>query len=245
MSDDLYAALGVGREASQDEIKRRYRALAKELHPDLNPGKPEVARALQADHRGLRHPLRPRAARPLRSRRDRRQRPGAPAAAFYRDFAEDPQATRFYTREGFGDEEDAARPSSRACSAARGRGATGRAGIPHARARRRRLLHACRSTSSRPPRAPRSGSRSATASTIDLTIPAGVRDRQTLRLKGQGMPGFEGGPPGDAYVEVHVQPHAYVRAQGRQHPPRAAGERSPRRCSAAGSRCRPSTARSA
>ncbi|MGH6904058.1 MAG: J domain-containing protein, partial [Geminicoccaceae bacterium] len=45
--------------------------------------------------------------------------------------------------------------------------------------------------------------------TIDLTIPAGVTDRQTLRLKGQGMPGFEGGPPGDAYVEVHIQPHAY------------------------------------
>ena len=45
--------------------------------------------------------------------------------------------------------------------------------------------------------------------TIDLTIPAGVTDRQTLRLKGQGMPGFEGGPPGDAYVEVHIQPHAF------------------------------------
>ena len=42
--------------------------------------------------------------------------------------------------------------------------------------------------------------------TIDLTI-RGVQDRQTLRLKGQGMPGFEGGPPGDAYVELHVQPH--------------------------------------
>ena len=35
-----------------------------------------------------------------------------------------------------------------------------------------------------------------------------MHDRQTLRLKGQGMPGFEGGPPGDAYVEVHIQPHA-------------------------------------
>jgi DnaJ-class molecular chaperone len=45
--------------------------------------------------------------------------------------------------------------------------------------------------------------------TIDLTIPAGVRDRQTLRLKGQGMPGFEGGPAGDAYVEVHIQPHPF------------------------------------
>ena len=45
--------------------------------------------------------------------------------------------------------------------------------------------------------------------TIDLTIPPGVHDRQTLRLKGQGMPGFEGGEPGDAYVELHVQPHPY------------------------------------
>jgi DnaJ-class molecular chaperone len=45
--------------------------------------------------------------------------------------------------------------------------------------------------------------------TIDLTIPPGVHDRQTLRLKGQGMPGFEGAPAGDAYVELHVQPHPY------------------------------------
>jgi DnaJ-class molecular chaperone len=45
--------------------------------------------------------------------------------------------------------------------------------------------------------------------TIDLTIPPGAYDGQTLRLKGQGMPGFEGGPPGDAYVELRVQPHPY------------------------------------
>jgi DnaJ-class molecular chaperone len=30
-----------------------------------------------------------------------------------------------------------------------------------------------------------------------------------LRLKGQGMPGFNGGPAGDAYVELHVEPHPY------------------------------------
>jgi molecular chaperone DnaJ len=43
MSEDLYATLGVARDASQDAIKRAYRQLAKEMHPDLNPDKPDVA----------------------------------------------------------------------------------------------------------------------------------------------------------------------------------------------------------
>jgi DnaJ-class molecular chaperone len=46
---------------------------------------------------------------------------------------------------------------------------------------------------------------------LKLTIPAGVVDRQTLRMKGQGQPGFGGGPAGDAYVEMHIRPHAFFR----------------------------------
>ena len=45
--------------------------------------------------------------------------------------------------------------------------------------------------------------------TLKVTIPEGAEDRQTLRLKGQGMPGFNGGPTGDAYVELHVEPHRF------------------------------------
>jgi len=45
--------------------------------------------------------------------------------------------------------------------------------------------------------------------TLNVTIPEGADDRQMLRLKGQGMPGFGGGPPGDAFVELHVEPHPF------------------------------------
>jgi DnaJ-class molecular chaperone len=42
-----------------------------------------------------------------------------------------------------------------------------------------------------------------------VTIPKGAEDRQMLRLKGQGMPGYGGGAAGDAYVELHIEPHPF------------------------------------
>jgi DnaJ-class molecular chaperone len=50
--------------------------------------------------------------------------------------------------------------------------------------------------------------------TLDIAIPPGVEDRQTLRLKGQGRPGLGGGPSGDALITVMMHPHPVFRREG-------------------------------
>ncbi|MEM1104072.1 MAG: J domain-containing protein [Pseudomonadota bacterium] len=49
---------------------------------------------------------------------------------------------------------------------------------------------------------------------LNIAIPAGLRDGQTLRLRGQGAPGRGDGPPGDVYVEASVKPHAFFERVG-------------------------------
>lgn len=51
--------------------------------------------------------------------------------------------------------------------------------------------------------------------TVKVKIPAGVTDRQRIRLKGRGGPGRNGGPPGDLYVVVHVGGHQLFGRRGR------------------------------
>ena len=49
MSEDPYKVLGVPKTATQDEIKKAYRKLAKSLHPDLHPDDPGLAVQLEED----------------------------------------------------------------------------------------------------------------------------------------------------------------------------------------------------
>ncbi|MDQ3544838.1 MAG: molecular chaperone DnaJ [Actinomycetota bacterium] len=49
---------------------------------------------------------------------------------------------------------------------------------------------------------------------VKARIPAGVNDGQTIRLKGRGGPGFNGGPPGDLLVDIHVKPDDHFGRSG-------------------------------
>jgi curved DNA-binding protein len=49
---------------------------------------------------------------------------------------------------------------------------------------------------------------------LEATIPRGARDGARVRLAGQGTPGRNGGPSGDLYMVIHVRPHSRFRREG-------------------------------
>jgi DnaJ-class molecular chaperone len=49
--------------------------------------------------------------------------------------------------------------------------------------------------------------------TIRVTIPQGVKEGSKVRVAGKGEPGFYGGPPGDLYLIIHIEPHPILRRE--------------------------------
>jgi DnaJ-class molecular chaperone len=215
MAEDPYKVLGVARDATADQIRRAYRRLAKQYHPDLNPGDKaaeERFKAVSAANEILSDPER-------RGRYDRgeidasgqeRPPPGPPPG--WRGFAEGAEGARYaHARAGGGafteDMNDLFGQFFRA------RGGAGGGG-PEIRMRGQDELYGLEVSFLD---AVRGATRRLTlpdGRTLDVRIPPGSEDGQTLRLRGQGGPGFNGGPPGDALIELHVAPHPHFRRDG-------------------------------
>jgi DnaJ-class molecular chaperone len=210
MARDPYDVLGVARTATQDEIQKAYRKIAKKAHPDLHPGDKAAEERFKEIN----------VANDILGDPDKRRRFDAgeidaagaerpPERRFYRDFAGGPEGGRYAGSADFGGPEDLEDLFAGIFGARPGR-AGAQPGGPAGNMRFRggdvsytlevSLLDAANGASrtvSMPD-----------GRALEIRIPAGVRDRQMLRLKGQGEPGFNGGEPGDAYVEIHIRPHA-------------------------------------
>lgn len=200
---DPYAVLGVARNASQDAIKKAYRKLAKELHPDVNPGDKAVEQRFKEVS----------AAYNLLSDKEKRAKfdrgeinaDGTPRydSVFHQAYSGGGGPGFGF---GGGDFEDL-------FSDLFSRGWSGRA--QRAQARGKDAQYSVQSSFEEAAKGGRRRVRLHDGKTIDLTIPAGTEDGQTLRLRGQGMPGLGGGPAGDALITIRVRAHRHFKREGR------------------------------
>jgi curved DNA-binding protein len=222
---DYYAALGVDRGASQAEVKRAYRKLARKYHPDVSKEPDAEARFkdVAEAHEALIDPER-------RAAYDSVVQRHAAGQAFEPPPGWDP-GFEFSGRPGAGmsDGRDADFSAffeslfGRAQGHPPGRqaahdGASPRPGSDHHARIDISLpdaaLGALRSVRLRLPVLDAQGRASFQERTLEVNIPAGVRDGQHLRLAGQGAAGQGSAPAGDLYLEVAVQPHPLFRLHG-------------------------------
>lgn len=216
MSDDPYAALGLTKSATDAEIKKAYRQIAKSSHPDLNPDDPKAEarfKAASAAYDLLKDPE-------TRARFDRGEidATGAerPERQFYREYAEAPGnpyrqggGQPFEGFEDFGDASDIFAEFMRQ----RGREGAQYGGREfQARGPDRHytldvsFIDAVKGGKTRIVLPDGQG--------LEVKIPEGASDGQTIRLRGKGGAGYGGGPAGDALATLSVQSHPLFRREG-------------------------------
>jgi DnaJ-class molecular chaperone len=210
---DLYATLGVARDASADDIRKAYRALAKKHHPDLNPGNKDSEdrfKAIAAANDILSDP--DKRGRYDRGEIDATGAEAAPEHPAYRRYADGAQGQRYRQPAGDAMSEDDLGDIFENLFGQGGQGGR-RAGNGPRRGQDQHytltidFLDTVTGATKRLALPDGKG--------LDVRIPPGIEEGQTMRLKGQGGPGRNGAPAGDALIDVQIVPHRFFRREGR------------------------------
>ena len=217
---DYYKIMGLERGASQDEIKRAYRKLARKYHPDVSKEADAEARFkdLGEAYAVLKDPEKRAAYDQLgadwKAGEDFRPPPdwdagfefsGAPGggdAAAFSDFFESLFGRGFQSAPG----------------ARRREGMHAHGEDHHAKVMidlEDAYQGASRSITLRAPELDSTGHVSTRQRTLNVKIPKGVKQGQRIRLAGQGSPGLGRGSAGDLYLEIEFNPHRLYRVEGR------------------------------
>jgi len=197
---DFYKSLGVAESATDKEITRAYRKLAKELHPDTNPGKEDKFKEVSAAYDVL-------GDADKRKEYDQVRKMG-PVGGGFGGGARGGQQYSNVDFGDFGDVNDLGDIFGGLFGGPR-RQRQQRGGDIEAQLKiafRDAVMGQTTSIQLSGNGAPR---------TVNVRIPAGVVDKQRIRLKGKGFPGANGGPAGDLYIDVNVLPDPRFTMRGR------------------------------
>lgn len=201
---DYYKILGVGKSASQDDIKIAYRKLARKLHPDLNPGDKEANKKFQELNEANEVLSDPENRKKYDQygeqwkhgeefeKAKRQQEQQQRSKSFEGDFSGSDYSDFFESL--FGGEPGARRKQQ---AKFRGQDLHAELVMPLARAF---TTHQQTIT--------------VNGKHIRITIPAGIANGQTIKLKGHGGPGMNDGPAGDLYIDFSISPDPTFKREG-------------------------------
>ena len=222
---DPYEVLGVPRTASQDEVKKAYRRLAKKLHPDANKNDARAAvkfAELNAAYEILSDDEKRKAfdrgeidaeGKP-RFRGFEGVHPGGGGFEGFETFTWGPEGVRRSSGGGGGGIDDILK--NMFGEHVRGRRADFGAQFEDFAPRGRGQDVAAHVTITLA-EAAKGGARRVhlpNGKEVEVKIPPGLADGQQIRLKGQGYSGPGGGPAGDALITIDIAPHPYLKSEG-------------------------------